>query len=413
MTTDRPLRVATLGGAFSGNKGSASMVYALLDNLPDMVGACRFDVLTTYPSEDAAEPRAGEVTLHSASPKLLAFVLFPLAVLAAIGRVVRLPIRLFCRTSALRALADADVVVDLAGISFSDGRGIPTLGYNVMMTSLPILLGREVVKASQALGPFGEPLNRFAAKRVLRRVATICARGRRTAEHLAGLGLSNVVAAADLAFTMRVSEQATAYAAGLLGHRSDLLVVLPSTVVDASCRRIGIDYVEVMSAFIDEVAAAGRYHPVLAAHSARPDHPESKMNDQPVCRRIHRSLASATDCTLLDANLPPDVLRAVIGAAEVVVTSRFHAMVSALATATPVVVVGWSHKYGEVLDAFGVVGCDVGYEALATDVLPRRFADVAQRRAEIAARLESAMPAVRASSAENYRVIAAAAGIGQ
>jgi len=385
------------------------MVYALLDNLPEMVGACRFDVLTTYPSEDAAEPRAGEVALHSATPKLLAFVLFPLAVLAAIGRVVRLPIRLFCRTSALRALADADVVVDLAGISFSDGRGIPTLGYNVMMTSLPILLGREVVKASQALGPFDESLNRFAAKRVLRRVATICSRGRRTAEHLAGLGLFNVVAAADLAFTMRVSEQATAHAAGLLGHRSDLLVVLPSTVVDTSCRRIGIDYVEVMSAFIDEVAAAGRYHPVLAAHSARPGHPESKMNDQPVCRRIHQSLVPATDCTLLDANLPPDVLRAVIGAAEVVVASRFHAMVSALATATPVVVVGWSHKYGEVLDAFGVVGCDVGYEELGGDMLMTRFSDVASRRDEIAAQIEAALPRVRDSSAENYRAVAAVA----
>jgi colanic acid/amylovoran biosynthesis protein len=409
MTADRPLRVATLGGAFSGNKGSASMLFALLDNLPEMVGGCRFDVLTTYPGEDANEPRAGEVTLHSASPKLLAFVLFPLAVLAAIGRVVHLPVKVFCRTPALRALADADVVVDLAGISFADGRGIPTLGYNVLMTSLPILLGRPVVKASQALGPFEESLNRFAAKRVLRRVATVCARGAGTARHLAELGLSNVVNAADLAFTMRVPEEAARRAHDLLEGRSGLVVVLPSAVVDASCRKVGIDYAGVMSTFIDQVAAAGRSHPVLVPHSARPGHPESKMNDVPVCRRIHQSLAPGTDCTLLDDNFPPDVLRAVIGAADVTVTSRFHAMVSALATATPVVVVGWSHKYGEVLDAFGVTGCDVAYTDLDGDTLMARFADVEGRREEIVAHIQAALPNVRDSSAENYRVIAAAA----
>ena len=38
-----------------------------------------------------------------------------------------------------------------------------------------------------------------------------------------------------------------------------------------------------------------------------------------------------------------------------IVTSRFHAMISALVERTPLLVVGWSHKYGEVLAQFGLV----------------------------------------------------------
>ena len=56
MAGGTELRVATLGAAFSANKGAASMLYAVIQNLPDSLGRCRFDVLTTYPDEDAAEP---------------------------------------------------------------------------------------------------------------------------------------------------------------------------------------------------------------------------------------------------------------------------------------------------------------------------------------------------------------------
>ena len=76
---------------------------------------------------------------------------------------LRLPSSALARTPGLRPLLDADVVVDVAGISFVDGRGLPIVGYNVLMTALPLLVGTPVVKASQAVGPFrlaGQPLGR-------------------------------------------------------------------------------------------------------------------------------------------------------------------------------------------------------------------------------------------------------------
>ena len=401
-------RVVTLGAALSANKGAASMLYATVQNLPDYLGPCSFDVLTTYPEQDALEPQPGDVRLVSATPAAM-LVSFPLAVLAWVARKMRLPYRLFCRTAAMKAIADADVVVDLAGISFSDGRGIPTLGYNVVMTSVPLLLGRPVVKASQALGPFREPLNRVMARMILPRIATVCARGASTEGNLHELGLTNVTRAADLAFTLHESPAAQARAADRVSALDGVVAVLPSAVVHGYCEKHDIDYPGVMARFIDRLVADG-HDVVIAPHSARPGTGAGRMNDLPVCRQIRNMVTAPSGCTLVDDNLPPDELRAIIGAADVTVTSRFHAMISALATCKPVMVVGWSHKYQEVLDDLGVEGAAIDYSQLTVEELTARFDDIAARRDEISKAIEHNLPEVREQSRASYTAIAAAVG---
>ena len=94
----RPVRVATLGAASSANKGAASMLQAVIDNLGTEVGPCRVSVLTTYPETDRAEPPRGtddvEVEILSATPLQLLLWLFPLAVLARVLSALRVPRRL-------------------------------------------------------------------------------------------------------------------------------------------------------------------------------------------------------------------------------------------------------------------------------------------------------------------------------
>lgn len=403
-------RIVTLGAAFSGNKGAASMLQALLDNLPDFVGECRFDVLTTYPNEDRRE-LPPNVEVVSCTPTGLAVLHFPLALAAAIGTRLGIPRRWFCRTEALKAILRADLVLDVAGISFVDGRGIATLGYNVLMTSTPLLLGRPVVKVAQALGPFESRLNRFFASRILPRLKAVCPRGGSTEDHLRQLGLENVHPAADLAFSMRSSEAAIQGAARRLGSAtSDRVAVIPSAVVQEYARSRGIDLAVELTRFIDVLCGERGSEVILIPHAIRPEAKASRMNDLPLCRSIHSGLASPTRCLLVEESLPATELRALIGLCDVVVTSRFHAMVSALATKTPVVVVGWSHKYAEVLEPFGLEGQTTDYSNLSADELLEAFDRTLLNAGSIRSAIAAALPSVQSRSMENYEAIAGLVG---
>jgi hypothetical protein len=85
-------------------------------------------------------------------------------------------------------------------------------------------------------------------------------------------------------------------------------------------------------------------------------------------------------------------------------------MVSALATATPPLVVGWSHKYAEVLEPFGLEDQTMDYSRLSADELLQAFDLTLRNAAKIRSAIVAALPPVQSRSMENYRAIADALG---
>lgn len=400
--THRPHHVVTLGAAFSANKGAASMLHTVVERLPEHAGDCRFSVLTTYPDADRERRPDGPIEIVPATPVQLLAVNAPLALLHAILGRLRLPRRWLLRTPALRAMADADLVVDIAGISFVDGRGLPILGYNTLMTGIPLLLGTPVVKASQALGPFRTRINRAMARLVLPRVTTVFGRGDRTMAHLEELGLDNARPAADLAFGL---DEASDLPDAVTGTLDDLggryVVVMPSAVVEAACRKSGIDYTSAMSVVIEGIAEVTGRPVVIAPHSYQPGQPSSRMNDGPICQAIAGRVGPVA--TLIDDDLSPGQLRHLIHGSDLTVTSRFHAMISALATTRPVLVLGWSHKYHEVLSEFDLAELALDHRALEepSDVVAA-VRDLWSRREGVSRSIDEHLPVVRERSDINF-----------
>jgi colanic acid/amylovoran biosynthesis protein len=395
----RPLQVATLGAAFSANKGAASMVQAVVDVLPAELGPCRIDVLTTYPDEDRQEVPDRTVRLVPLRPRELVFPVLPIALLVWIVRVLGGRGRLVARLHpATRSLVDADVVLDLAGISFAEGRGLPILVYNVLMTGVPLLLGRPVVKCSQAVGPFTGVLNRGAGRFVLPRVEAVLTRGETTHEHARSLGLTNARRADDLAFLLQVPSSASCTVDELLeaaAAREPFVAVAPSAVVRQYCAKQGLDYIDMLARFVRHVRAHHDLDIVIVPHSVRPGHPESRMNDLPACVDLHAAIGNDARVHLVARNLSPAELRALIGRSEVLVTSRFHAMISALATTTPPLVVGWSHKYEEVLAEFALTEYALPYSEFTPTRLTERFEALWVARAAARGRIARHLPEAR------------------
>ena len=407
----QPVRIAIIGAALSANKGAAAMVESVMARLPNEMGECHFHILTTYPDADASRvPEGVDAAVVGLQPVRLALVEFPIACLALVARTLRLPL-FWVRSRGCRSMLDSAVVVDVAGIGFADGRGFAIVIYNALMTGVPLLLGVPVVKAAQALGPFQSIPNKWLAPLVLRRVKTVCARGARTREHLDSLGGVNAVDVADLAFSLDEATGLPSEVSAAIGSiDSNFIVVMPSAVVKGIFESTGGNYVSAMASLVTEIRSQTGCSVVIAPHSYRAGLPEGRMNDGPVCREVTEACAGDSQVLGLDFDLTAGELRHLVALSSVLVTSRFHAMISGLATSTPTVVVGWSHKYKEVLDDFGLSSFGLDSSALNN---PSETAGVVARvlstRDELSQQITAALPAVKVRSLRNFSAIAEAA----
>ena len=379
--------------------------------LPNEMGECHFDILTTYPEADASRVPVGvDAAVVGLQPLRLALVEFPIACLALIMRKLRLPL-FWVRSRGCRSMLDATVVVDVAGISFADGRGFAIVFYNALMTGVPLMLGVPVVKAAQALGPFQSVPNKWLAPLVLRRVRTVCARGARTREHLDSLGGVNAIDVADLAFSLDEAANFPANVATALDSiDKDFIIVMPSAVVRGIFESSGGNYVSAMAALVTDIRAKTGRGVVIAPHSYRAGLPEGRMNDGPVCREVAEACSGDSQVLGLDFDLTAGELRHLVAHSSVLVTSRFHAMISGLATSTPTVVVGWSHKYKEVLDDFGLSNLGLDSSALnAPSEIADIVAEVLASKDDISRQISVALPDVKVRSLRNFSAIAEAA----
>ena len=123
-------------------------------------------------------------------------------------------------------------------------------------------------------------------------------------------------------------------------------------------------YVPLLCSLARQLAALG-FVPRILNHEGHAD------------AALCESLREATGGAEVIAEADPRALKGIIGAAGIVVCSRYHGCVSALAQGVPCLGTSWSHKYAALFDEFGVAEylLDTCDEAAATAALRRLAAD--------------------------------------
>lgn len=397
--------ITIIGSALSGNKGAAAMLESAIQTLDERLGDVRFTLLSMYPSEDRAQNPYENVDIVAADPKQLGVTINSLALAYRVLPFLRKSIKK--RSAAIRALVDSDVLLDQGGITFTDGRE-KFLLYNVASILPALNVGTPVFKCAQAVGPFTNPINRWASKTFLPKAHTLVTRGRITHEFAQGLGLSNLHAGADYAFSLEMSgteREEVARHFDLSFFDDEVVGVCPSVVLQKKVDARGGDYVGQMVGFIEHLQRQGR-KVLLVPHSVRTGTDKTHNNDLPLCRDIHARLSTSKDVLFLDRELTSQQLRYVIGLCDTFVASRFHAMVSSLAMAVPTLVIGWSHKYKEVLEMFELEDWAFGHDKLTPSHLAEQFAALEASKAEVQRKLDAHLPEVKARSLSQADLIA-------
>lgn len=204
--------------------------------------------------------------------------------------------------------------------------------------------GKVVVLLPQALGPFRTPDVREPFLRALESVDLVYARDARSEAHLRAVapGDERIRRAPD--FTITLAGICPPDLERLVGSGPFACLVPNDRMLERTAPEIAEGYVAFLRSCAHEVAALG-LRPVLVLHET--------ARDTAFVERLGDALGPEPRVV---TERDPLVLKGILGAAAVVVSSRYHALVSAMSQGVPVVATGWSHKYAALLEDFGTPG---------------------------------------------------------
>ncbi|WP_319549676.1 polysaccharide pyruvyl transferase family protein [Desulfogranum marinum] len=357
------------GVAITGNKGASGMAEALIQNISKKDSEAFFYIMSYYPKADVKTILPHKSSIINGSPKSVVLLFFSSIWIFA-GRLLHLPKKLYIFNTTLKAIEQCDYWLDASGISFVDGRE-KFLIFNVLSILPGLALKKKIVKVSQALGPFNSTINRFVAKLILPRLSLICSRGEQTSEHLRLLGLSqNIKNYPDITFSLQLNENNFKRIEKYIPKDTNnkIIGVSPSQVMYELCNERKIDYLSVLSAHIEMLHNLGN-DIIIFPHSIRINTQATHNNDMLVLKKLVQMLPQHVNITLVTDDLSAADLRALISKCDILVASRFHALISALAVNTPVLVLGWSHKYREVLRQFDLEKYSLSFDNMHTNNL--------------------------------------------
>lgn len=369
------MNIGILAATFSGNKGAAAMLCSIVDSVSAKHKGATFSILSVYPTEDSKQCYYDNCNIISAKPLEILFKAFPLAILYRLFRWLPFAKTLLVKNKTLRGFYDSDFIIDAAGISFVDSRGFVMNTYNFVCMAIPLLIKKHVIKFSQALGPMDKLYNKIYSNIVLTKIDTICSRGAKTTQYLTQRKLKNIKPCADGGFMLDVKSK---HLANILPeiesnpfYKKDFVCISISSVVYSYCQKNNIDYINIIVEFIKYVAKEKNVF--ILANAARETSQKHKNNDLPICRQIMKSFSGDDRVLFYNKELTPYEIWHLVSLSQAFIGSRFHGMIAALSSDVPVFLVGWSHKYKEVLDEFSLDANAIDYKVLSYKLLINEY----------------------------------------
>jgi polysaccharide pyruvyl transferase WcaK-like protein len=346
------------GGSMIGRGDEAMMLAvreAILAKYPD--ATCW--ITSFRPSERAALEALGFRTIRRRQPSQLGRMLdsaravlglFPPSTLdpSSVGEAgIRNPMR--CTS----------VVVDVSGFSSSDQLGAAVAMNRWRARCMVTHSGNRMVYMPQAWGPFEDPRVRLFTGLMLRGADLICAREQRSYDYLMSVPFvdrAKVKLAADVAFHFRAAapevgrqllrDQGVTDFEGPLVGISPNMRIYERTAGQGTANAYFDVLRDVVRWFLDETAA----QIVLIPHEATYDRP----NDTELCQMLTDAFDRNGRIVTVPATASAAGLKAVVGELSFMIASRYHTLVASLSKRVPASVIGWSHKYNELMGSIGI-----------------------------------------------------------
>jgi polysaccharide pyruvyl transferase WcaK-like protein len=214
----------------------------------------------------------------------------------------------------------------------------------------------------QAFGPFEKMDVAQWARKLCENSTLLFARDQESFKHITCLchqGMDHMHIAPDIAFRFQGAHpNAGASVLRRLGYefgRRPLVGLVPNMRVYERTSGIGVDnsyvqlLIEIANYCIEELGAS-----VLLLPNEIKVPGKTTQDDRFLCGIIQSLINRNEYCFTTREYYTSEMIKSMLSHIDLLISSRFHSLVFALSSGIPVMAIGWSHKYVELLRTFGL-----------------------------------------------------------
>lgn len=310
--------VVVIQGAGTINKGAQLMLEAIVERLGQK---------TTL----ASQPQSSDFFIRAELGLLQSTHMARIPAISTIGSNL-LPKRIR-QWYGLTAAKDVTGVLDASGFAFSDSFGLKGIRFHAKSARYQANKGVPLVMLPQAFGPFKDADKAKWSAVMLESAEQIYVRDSVSANMLDKLNVSTPIRLSP-DFTIGLAPVEIEQI-----HPRAFAAIVPNMKLIETGTLTEPDYLERLVAY-GNAAVKNGLDVVVVVH---------ETGDAAIAQQLANSLGA----TIYRSEKPRE-LKAALGQANLVISSRFHAVVGGLSQTVPTIALGWSHKYKELLKDFGV-----------------------------------------------------------
>jgi colanic acid/amylovoran biosynthesis protein len=256
-----------------------------------------------------------------------------------------------------------DGVIDVSGFAIGDEWGVKNSQFYQYHNSIFESFGKPVVFMPQAWGPFTSQSIRQLSAAAINLSDCAYARDKRSylyMNELEGVDRHKIKLAPDIAYQFEGASEENAIQIlkenGLISNEKKMVGIMPNMQVYIRTNGKGHEnkYVKLLIDLSKYFLNRQNFSIVLIPHQVQPVENPEIPDDRFLCDLIKISLGNVQDVVTLKDYYSAEVLKAIIGRMDLIIGSRYHGIVAALSQMIPTLVLGWSHKYFELLSDVGI-----------------------------------------------------------
>lgn len=354
MGSKEIINIMIIGGTYIG-KGAEAMMLVVKDQLMNMFPNARFWAIPINSDEEKKLINDGFKIVHKQTMNYLIKLFYLTVSLLGLKHSNKKNKNYQSGATVKNPFQITDLVIDISGFSSSDQIGVKAAFGRWLTYTWASIANNKIFFMPQSWGPFENRWVRIFTRWTLKKACFICAREKVSYDYLLKSKCAeekDVRYFNDIAFCFNVSnpEVIGRELINSLGYHDNELPVIAMTPNMRIYERVkGEDanntYVRMLLEIADYFLKNTNYNILLIPH----EDSYKRLNDPELCLLLMNLMKNSNRVAMLTGRESALQVKAIIGISEFLVASRYHSLVAALSMRTPVAVIGWSHKYEELM----------------------------------------------------------------